>query len=419
MAKKPGSNTNNGKTVIELDPDLLDPRRLFPEELLGKSIGERMLHFQDKAIAHRQLTEVTDQILTAIENPMPAQVICVYGPSGVGKYKLALKVIQKVIEMEMAAILCDTGYVPATYHEIRGYPAGKFYWQGEFELMMGALREPPKFVDNKLRLRAEDEQGTAPGSTGMSMTGSAQRSQYALENSLKQRRTRLLWIDEAQNLRNSSMRNLHAQIDILKSIANVTNTVIVLAGTYELLAFSEPNGHLARRTIDIHFPRYHKHIPDDLGEFADAVYTLQGNLPLRTTPNLISMIDYIYERCLGCVGILKDWLYKALGMALKEGEKRSFRAYLEATCMLDGRLVESLDEILRGEQLWANLESQKGRLASRINAPPAVSLIDAGGAVYADPAALDDKKAKAYRGGRRPGTRNPTRDIVGGDQYAS
>lgn len=419
MGRKPKSETGSLKTANAAEINLLVPETLFPVELLDKSIDERLWHFRTKKVAHRHLNDVTEQVLRAIMYPMPAQVVCIYGPSGVGKGNLAGKVIDTVREMEMAAMLSDRSYVPATFHEIRGYPAGRFNWSGEFELMMRAVNEPPKVVENKLHLNKRDEQGTASGTAGMILTAAAQKSQYALENCLRLRKTKLLWVDEAQNLRNASMRNLLAQIDIFKSIANVTGTVIVLAGTYELLAFSEPNGHLARRTIDVHFPRYHKTVAADLGQFATALYSLQGNLPLRTTPNLVERIDYVFDHCLGCVGILKDWLYKALALAIKDGERRPFVTYLEATCMLDGRLVASLDEILRGEQNWANLESQQPELQSRIKTKPATPVLGDSAAEPTELIAIE-KEARARRGRNRPGTRNPIRDRVGGgDLYAS
>ncbi len=42
-------------------------------------------------------------------------------------------------------------------------------------------------------------------------------------------------------------------------------------------------------------------------------------MPVEETPNLIPYWEYCYERTLGCIGILKNWLTRALKDALDEG----------------------------------------------------------------------------------------------------
>ena len=55
----------------------------------------------------------------------------------------------------------------------------------------------------------------------------------------------------------TSGRRLLDQMDNLKSLANMTNTVHVLIGTYDLLGLMNSSAQLSRRSIEIHFPRYH------------------------------------------------------------------------------------------------------------------------------------------------------------------
>jgi hypothetical protein len=63
-----------------------------------------------------------------------------------------------------------------------------------------------------------------------------------------------VFVDEAQHLaRISSGRRLSDQLDVIKSIANRTQTVHVLFGTYELMAFRNLSAQLSRRSMDLHF----------------------------------------------------------------------------------------------------------------------------------------------------------------------
>jgi hypothetical protein len=57
-----------------------------------------------------------------------------------------------------------------------------------------------------------------------------------VEQALRYRRPRAVLIDEAQHLfALASGRRLEDQLNVLKSLANRSNTVHVLFGTYELL----------------------------------------------------------------------------------------------------------------------------------------------------------------------------------------
>ena len=73
---------------------------------------------------------------------------------------------------------------------------------------------------------------------------------YAVEQAVRYRRPVAVMIDEAQHLgKIPSGRRLLDQLDVIKSIANQTKTAHVLFGTYDLLAFRNLNGQLARRSL--------------------------------------------------------------------------------------------------------------------------------------------------------------------------
>src|SRR5262249_1007216 len=143
------------------------------------------------------------------------------------------------------------------------------------------------------------------------LRASASDLRLAVEQALLYRRPRGVIIDEGQPLtKNSSGRRLPEQMDVLKSLANQTGSLLVLIGTYELLTLQGLSGQLSRRSVSVHFPRYGSGA-EDLKAFQSVLYGFQRRLPVMEEPDLLRHWEYCYVRSIGCVGILKDWLVRA------------------------------------------------------------------------------------------------------------
>ncbi len=71
------------------------------------------------------------------------------------------------------------------------------------------------------------------------------------------------------------LANIHGQLDFLKSLAILTNTVYVLAGTYELLTLDTLSAQLGRRSIVAHFPRYQATNKDNVRAFKTVLQAFQ------------------------------------------------------------------------------------------------------------------------------------------------
>ena len=152
----------------------------------------------------------------------------------------------------------------------------------------------------------------------------------ASERTLKHRRPLAVLIDEAQHFGIiRSGRKLLDQLNTIKSLAAESKVTHVLCGTYELIPLRNLNGQISRRSRDIHFARYHAKDEQQREEFIKALNTFQRHLPLAVEPDLISHWDYLYERSLGCVGILKDWLTSSLSLALGSNSSTLPLEYLE------------------------------------------------------------------------------------------
>ena len=226
-------------------------------------------------------------------------------------------------------------------------------------------------------------------------------------------------IDEAQHLsKMGSGRRLSDQLDVLKSLANRTRTVHVLIGTYELLAFRNLSAQLSRRSVDIHFPRYRTDNADDLKAFQTILRSLEQQLPLSETPNLLDDWEYMYERSIGCVGILKDWLMRTLISVLRRDVGVLTHKDLQAHALSVAQCDKMLSEALEGERSLEESTTGRNRLRARLGLTSQEHTEVAPSVGHGSVAAAVSAQRQNRR---RPGQRSPVRDAVGtsGTLYAT
>jgi hypothetical protein len=223
-------------------------------------------------------------------------------------------------------------------------------------------------------------------------------------------------IDEAQHLaRMGSGRRLSDQLDVIKSLANRTKTVHVLIGTYELLAFRNLSAQLSRRSIDIHFPRYRADNPNDLKAFRTIVKSFEQQLPVSQPPDLLNEWEYLYERSIGCVGVLKDWLVRVLVSLARRKADSLTRKDLERHAPGVAQCDKMLSEAIEGEVSLLESTEARRRLRTRLGLGPMEDSredLTAGG--VAPPAEIATRRSQQ----RKPGQRRPVRDAVGTANFA-
>ncbi len=278
--------------------------------LLAELPSVRLQYFKDFAVAHPLLVEVKDRLLEAITESAPNSLIIVSGPTGVGKTTLLSRVQQLLNAKALEEGTPDPALLPVVTVEATPPESRSFSWRSHFKRLLLAMNEP--LVDHKRRMNPIDRtaQTMPPFPNDRGVTADYH---YAVEQALRNRRPRAVLIDEAQHLfALASGRSLEDQLNVLKSLANRSNTIHVLCGTYELLRVRNLSGQLSRRSIDLHFPRYDVAKAADRQTFAKILQTLGEQMPLPEPPDLIRSWEYLYERSVGCVGILKDWLVKVL-----------------------------------------------------------------------------------------------------------
>ena len=203
----------------------------------------------------------------------------------------------------------------------------------------------------------------------------------ALESAIRQRRPLAFLVDEAQHLAKvAGGRKLQDQLDCVKSLAIRTQTVHVLAGTYDLLILRQLSGQLSRRTRQIHFARYRADAAEDVRDFKNVLWNFQIRLPLAAEPDLLRHWEFCYERSLGCVGLLKEWLTRALATGLAQKTPQVTLKHLEHQALSLADCQKIATEMLEGEAILAEAEGTRKRLRTLLalaDAPATGARLDA------------------------------------------
>ena len=370
----------------------MTPQTEFPLELLSQSTDARLKYFQEKVVAHPHLKETHQRLWQAIQQPTGTSLIFVFGPTGVGKTTLRCRLEQQLWEAGRAAIERDPGHIPVVGLEVAVADADSFRWRDYYKRALIALDEP--MIDRKiLPAPIASERAELRDSGRYKVTAELR---WALEQALRHRRPAAFVVDEAQHFKRiASGRRLLDQMDTLKSLANLSGTTHVLIGTYELLAFAHLSAQLDRRSYEIHFPRYHIDIPEEMLAFKRVLLTFQRHLPLTGEPDLVAQAEYFYEHSLGCVGVLKDWLTRALAATLEDGQETLTQATLERQALPTRKLLRMAREIREGEDTLIADGRAQTELRSLLGMP------------------IESAEQQTPRSSRKVGKRNPVRDLVG------
>jgi hypothetical protein len=385
----------------------------FPRALLAQPTAARLAYFAGKVVAHPRLKDVHQALLHAIRQPGGASLILVFGPTGVGKTTLRLRVEQQLLEAALPELERDPGRIPVVGLEAVASESGQFSWKDYYLRALAALDEP--LVRHKL---AYPVRGVPHERTGEALRrAAAPELRRALEQCLLQRRPSAVIVDEAQHLRKmASGRRLLDQMDTLKSLAAMTGTVHVLVGTYELLSLANLSAQLSRRSLELHFGRYRAECADDRLAFQRVLLTFQRHLPLGTEPDLVGRWEELYERSVGCVGVLKNWLNRALAAALEHGATTLTERHLEQHAEPTRKLLSLAREIAEGEEALVAADREREEVHRLLGMAPRTTRAPAAQMELA--ATAPSPKPRGRGRGGRVAQRLPTRDPVGGARHA-
>jgi len=375
------------------------PTEGFPAHLLTQPAADRLAYFTTKMVGHPRLKEVHQAVMQAMRQSAGAALFFVFGPTGVGKTTLRQRIEQQVLAEFLPTHAAQPGRVPIVGIEALAPESGSFNWKDYYMRALRALHEP--LVTDKIDYGIRGMRHNSAGQLVIGPSVVVAELRQALEQSLRHRQPTAVLIDEAQHLKKmTSGRRLLDQMDTLKSLASTTQTLHILIGTYEVLGLTHLSGQLSRRSSEIHFARYRFDDPADRQMFLRVVYTFQRHLPLADEPDLVSRAEYLYERCVGCVGVLKTWLTQALAAALAEDAPTLTQPLLERWVLPTRNLLRMAREIADGEALLRERDEQAGDLRTFLG-------------MDATPGASLSRGRPSARSARPVGQRKPTRDPVG------
>jgi hypothetical protein len=385
----------------------------FPVELLDRPKEARLDYFKAYTVAHPHLDQADKAIWNALREPAGALLIFVFGPTGIGKTTLLAHIEKRLVETALLRMQEDQNHVPVLRLDAVAPAMTQFRWADYYQRGLMALREPliDYKVDYHLRQPIWSEKRNMFVSKRTRSRANVDELRLAFELALKYRSPRALLLDEAQHLATmASGSRLRTQLDHLKSLAVMSQTVHVLAGTYDLLVLRNLNAQLGRRSIDVHFPRYNATKKDERQAFQQVLLTFQRHVPLSEPPDLVHQWKSCYARTVGSVGILKDWLTKALDEALSTGAKTITPTLLAHHALDPSRCDQIITDIEEGEQLLSHDAAADERLLIRLGLSRRTS-------TKRKQEEGEDKAQKETTERHRStpvGQRSPNRDPVGG-----
>src|SRR5229473_3599545 len=382
-------------------------KQSFPRELLEQPPSVRLSHFKAYTAAHPFLERADAKVRSTLREPGGALLIFIIGPTRVGKTTLLTFIEQRLLKQAQAQLSQDPDHVPVIKLDAMAPSVRQFRWPDFYTRALMAVSEP--LIDYKVERGAvlpifNEKMGRH---VPPRLVGDAAALQRSWEQVLKYRRPEAILIDEAQHFaKTAGGTRLEDQLDHVKSLAIATKTIHILAGTYDLLLFRNLNAQLSRRSIDIHFPRYEATNLEERKAFQRALLTFQRHLPLEKAPSLVQQWEICYAHTVGCVGILKDWLTKALAEALETGAKTISPSLLASHAASVDRCNQMITDIEEGEKALRVDPEATERLLARLG----LSRRRTRQARTGQAGEKADAPATSRR--RRVGQRNPTRDAV-------
>jgi hypothetical protein len=395
----------------------------------------RLAAFKAYAVNHALLEDIDTRLTQAMLEPAGFAHMLVYGPSGVGKTTMLRRTERRV--QELYTRMATPSEVSAHWRYPQGSPAlpaqpllvlearppdgltfnRADYYRSALTALGESYYKQWSLVD--IHVDQTWETKTRSKSTGrVAQFNDSPELRHALEEALVRRGVRAVIVDEAQHLMKvASGAKLLDQLDWIKSMTNMTNVVHVLVGTYDLLDFRNLNGQAARRGHDLHFPRYQFQHEADRKAFQGALHALLQQIPLdMDIQDLMNHWYYFYERSIGCVGVLKDWLVRAVANSLRADIRTLTLARLEQHALSNAQCESMATDAHAAELKLHYTESSREHLWNLLgmsNMPlgKARPSLETSPDRAAPPTSPAIARPKATQG--RIGQRAPSRDPVG------
>jgi hypothetical protein len=312
--------------------------------------------FKAVIVKHAHLQDVDDQLSLRIEEHADATHVLLCGPGGVGKSKALSVVAERFAREETDRFVVPMLLLEPIPTDQGSYLQLDYYWQ-----IIDALKEHvlvKELVSSVAHIMAAPK-------TARSKLGAIDwfRMRQVAEQALIRAHVRAVLADEGHRLmQGDGSHSVDEQLEWLKSLSNRTKALHVLVGPYALFGFRNTSGQLARRGRDIHFARYHVDNKEERTAFVAALKYLLERVPLEVDLNtFLSRWRWWATGCVGCIGVLKDWLVDAVAATLVQKGTSLTEAVLTQTMPHPARRLSLEMEARAGEHSIAHHDSESAK----------------------------------------------------------
>jgi hypothetical protein len=319
--------------------------KMSREEALRLPDELKLRYFFSFQVSHKMLDVVEDGIAHHLGPYSDARILTLIGPPGAGKTSLAENVLARRMKPAGPG-LRPFLFVPAPAHGSVAVP-----WSGVYRKILQAGNEP--LIEHKRGTFIDGDRVKTLGSSVKTMD----TLRSAVESMLLNRQTRLLAIDEVLHL--LRFGDKAALMDTLKSLADATDSQLLLIGSYDLFGLVTSYAQVGRRSEVFYLDRYRRFTVDpkgdryenevDVREFTRIIERLQKRWPFEWVPNFVAVADDLLDATLGIVGMLKDFMYQCLVHQMTNGGKWS-SSYVRKSLKSSTVLTGIRQEFERGEK---------------------------------------------------------------------
>lgn len=354
-------------------------------------------------LRHPAMDEAVNSLIDIIKTNSRRRIVFLVGPTAAGKTTI-VNDLNRVLNIR-------AGLDPADYRllapVIRLRAQSQIPWKTIYIQGLEVLGEPASFINKKVAYTALEDPLANRRMRVQTRPDEANYQAFFFE-ALKHIKPMCFGIDEAPLLMYTKA-NFSTQMDIIITLADESEIPIILAGVESLLTFLEDShrsSQLETRAIIVPLRRYKPKFDAprnaDLIAFNKLLRDFQSFVTERQIKwdfSLQEQAPAVFTYTHGVVGILNDWIIQSLRLMYQKKMYALTWALFEEAARTQVKREKTLAQILRGEKELKEL------------------LIDFGPESTPRPKKEHDSptqaKSHGVRDTRKPGQRNPNRDVIG------